>query len=53
MTMLTSAAAEVFQTIHQGSGWSDLGLSLLVGQSAIMFLIVGRSQSATNDPVRC
>lgn len=34
-------AAEVFGTITKGSGWSSLGLSLMSGQSAIMFLIVG------------
>lgn len=34
-------AAEVFGTITKGEGWSSLGLSLLVSQSAIMFLIVG------------
>ena len=34
-------AAEVFGTITKGAGWSSVGLSLLVSQSAIMFLIVG------------
>jgi choline transport protein len=36
-------AAEVFGTITKGPGWDSLGLSLLVSQGAIMFLIVGQS----------
>lgn len=34
-------ADEVFGTITKGPGWDSLGLSLLVSQGAIMFLIVG------------
>ena len=41
--MLNATAAEVFGTITKGEGWSSLGLSLLVSQGAIMFLIVGKS----------
>jgi hypothetical protein len=35
------SAAEVFSDFTSSSGWGSLGLTLLTGQSAIMFLIVG------------
>ena len=43
--LLTQKLAEVFGTFTKGEGWSSLGLSLLVSQSAIMFLIVGEFQA--------
>ncbi|KAK5170950.1 uncharacterized protein LTR77_004094 [Saxophila tyrrhenica] len=39
-------AAEVFTTFTKGEGWDSLGISLLVSQGAIMFLIVGSDATA-------
>ena len=35
-------ASEVFQTFDKGGGWPTLGISMLAGQSNLMFVIIGK-----------